>query len=99
MPLEPLDLLQSILMVLRQIYDGRAEVENQYARVVPDEGNPISIAAVEDVYEPRPTFEWRGLGEIDASGLRIRAKYQAFDAEVKFSIGYGLKREGAEEPG
>ena len=95
---EPLDLLQSILMVLRQIYDGRAEVENQYARVVPDEGNPISIAAVEDVYEPRPTFEWRGLGEIDASGLRIRAKYQAFDAEVKFSIGYGLKREGAEEP-
>ena len=95
---EPLDLLQSILMVLRQLVEGRAEVENQYSRVVPDEGNPISIAAVDDVYEPRPSFEWRGLGEIDASGLRIRETYQDFDAEVKFGIGYGLKRAGVQEP-
>lgn len=86
---EPLDLLQSVLMVLHQIRDGRAEVENQYARVVPDAGNPISIAAINDVYEPRPTFEWRGLGEIDASGLRIRAQYKAYDAEEKFGVGYG----------
>jgi hydrogenase expression/formation protein HypD len=95
---EPLDLLQSILMVLRQLASGRAEVENQYSRVVPDDGNMISIASVEDVYEPRPTFEWRGLGEIDASGLRVRAKYRDFDAEEKFGIGYGLKRNSLKEP-
>ncbi|MDE3079916.1 MAG: hydrogenase formation protein HypD [Paracoccaceae bacterium] len=87
---EPLDLLQSVLMVLRQIEDGRAEVENQYARVVPEHGNPVSLAAIADVYERRPSFEWRGLGEIDASGLRIRAKYAAFDAETKFGIGYAV---------
>jgi hydrogenase expression/formation protein HypD len=86
---EPLDLLQSVLMVLRQIRDGRAEVENQYARVVPTDGNPVSLAAIADVYEPRPSFEWRGLGEIDASGLRIRPGYAAYDAERKFRIGYG----------
>ncbi len=95
---EPLDLLQSVLMVLRQIRDGRAEVENQYARVVPEHGNPISIAAIEDVYEPRPTFEWRGLGEIDASGLRIRHAYQAYDAEEKFSVGYGAGPRLVTEP-
>ena len=86
---EPIDLLQSVLMVLEQMRDGRAEVENQYSRVVPDEGNPVSIAACEDVYEPRSTFEWRGLGEIDNSGLRIREKYAGFDAEEKFGVGYG----------
>jgi hydrogenase expression/formation protein HypD len=86
---EPLDLLQSVLMVLRQIRDGRAAVENQYARVVPEAGNPVSLAAIEDVYEARPSFEWRGLGEIDASGLRIRPAYVAFDAEAKFGVGYG----------
>ncbi len=86
---EPIDLLQSVKMVLEQIRDQRAEVENQYARVVPEHGNPVSLAAIEDVYEPRPSFEWRGLGEIDASGLRIREKYAGFDAEEKFKIGYG----------
>ena len=95
---EPLDLLQSVLMVLEQIRDGRAEVENQYARVVPDEGNPVSIAACEDVYERRKTFEWRGLGEIDLSGVKIREKYAAFDAERKFAIGYGANRAPVQEP-
>lgn len=85
---EPTDLLQSVLMVLSQIAEGRAVVENQYARVVPEHGNPVSLAAIADVYERRPSFEWRGLGEIDASGLRIRPKYAAFDAEEKFGIGY-----------
>ena len=85
---EPLDLLQSVLMVLKQIRDGRAEIENQYGRVVPEHGNPVSLAAIADVYEPRPSFEWRGLGEIDASGLRIRDAYLAWDAETKFGIGY-----------
>ncbi|WP_424971358.1 hydrogenase formation protein HypD [Dinoroseobacter sp. S76] len=94
---EPLDLLQSVLMVLEQIRDGRAEIENQYARVVPEHGNPVSLAAIADVYEPRPTFEWRGLGEIDASGLRIRETYAAFDAEEKFEIGYGAERRVVEE--
>ena len=97
---EPTDLLQSVLMVLRQIAEGRAEVENQYARVVPEHGNTVSLAAIADVYEKRPSFEWRGLGEIDASGLRIRPKYRAFDAEEKFGIGYaGVRAEVEEVPG
>ena len=85
---EPLDLLQALLMVLQQLAEGRTEVENQYGRVVPEHGNPVSLAAIEDVYERRKQFEWRGLGQIDASGLKIRAKYAAFDAEEKFQIGY-----------
>lgn len=95
---EPLDLLQSVLMVLSQIAEGRAEVENQYARVVPEHGNPVSLAAIADVYERRPSFEWRGLGEIDASGLRIRAPYRAFDAEAKFGVGYGAGPRQVAEP-
>ena len=95
---EPLDLLQSVLMVLTQIRDGRAEVENQYARIVPEHGNPISIAAINDVYERRPSFEWRGLGEIDASGLKIRDRYKAFDAEEKFGIGYAAGPRVVQEP-
>ncbi|OOY31484.1 hydrogenase formation protein HypD [Thioclava sp. F36-6] len=94
---EPLDLLQSVLMVLRQIAEGRAEVENQYARVVPEHGNPVSLAAIDDVYETRPSFEWRGLGEIDKSGLRIRTQYEAYDAEEKFCIGYAAGRREVEE--
>ena len=96
---EPLDLLQSALMVLEQIRDGRAEIENQYSRVVPDDGNPVSLAAIADVYEPRPRFEWRGLGEIEESGLRIRAAYRGFDAEGQFGVGYGASRaRRVEEP-
>ncbi|GIT93022.1 hydrogenase expression/formation protein [Jannaschia pagri] len=96
---EPLDLLHSVLMVLTQIAEGRAEVENQYARVVPEHGNPISIAAVDAVYEPRPSFEWRGLGEIDASGLRMRDAFRAWDAEAKFGVGYGAEvRAATPEP-
>lgn len=95
---EPLDLLQSVLMVLRQIREGRAEIENQYARVVPEHGNPVSLAAIADVYEARPKFEWRGLGEIEESGLRIRERYGAFDAERKFGIGYGAGGHVADEP-
>ncbi len=96
---EPVDLLQAVLMVLDQIVEGRAEVENQYARVVPEEGNPVSLAAIARVYEPRPTFEWRGLGEIEESGLRIRPAFAAHDAEVKFAIGYGAARPAAEPEG
>jgi hydrogenase expression/formation protein HypD len=95
---EPTDLLQSVLMVLTQIAEGRAAVENQYARVVPEDGNPVSLAAIAEVYERRPSFEWRGLGEIDASGLRIRPAYAAFDAEEKFGIGYATGRRQVAEP-
>lgn len=94
---EPTDLLQAVLMVLTQIAEGRSAVENQYARVVPEHGNPVSLAAIADVYERRPSFEWRGLGEIDASGLRIRATYVAFDAEEKFGIGYATGRRNVPE--
>jgi hydrogenase expression/formation protein HypD len=94
---EPTDLLQSVLMVLTQIAEGRATVENQYARVVPEHGNPVSLAAIADVYERRPSFEWRGLGEIDESGLRIRPRYAAFDAEEKFGIGYATGQRNVPE--
>ncbi len=83
---EPLDVLQSIWMVLQQIKDGRAEIENQYARIVPDAGNAAALAAVTRVYELREFFEWRGLGSIDHSGVRLRESYAAFDAERKFDI-------------
>ena len=83
---EPLDILQSIWMVLRQIKEGRAEIENQYARVVPDEGNAPALTAVSQVYELREFFEWRGLGSIDHSGVRLRDDFAQFDAERKFAI-------------
>ena len=83
---EPLDILQALWMVLRQIQGGRAEIENQYTRVVADHGNDQALAAVERVYELRDFFEWRGLGSIDHSGVRIRATYARFDAERKFDL-------------
>ena len=83
---EPLDILQSIWMVLKQIKDGRAEVENQYARIVPEAGNEMALDAVTRVYELRESFEWRGLGSIDHSGVRLRDAYAHFDAERKFAV-------------
>lgn len=83
---EPLDILQSIWMVLKQIAEGRSETENQYARIVPKYGNSPALAAVAEVYELREFFEWRGLGSIDHSGLKIREAFAAFDAEAKFTM-------------
>ena len=83
---EPLDVLQSIWMVLRQIKEGRCEIENQYARIVPEAGNAAALRAVARVYELREFFEWRGLGSIDHSGVRVRAAYARFDAESKFAL-------------
>jgi hydrogenase expression/formation protein HypD len=83
---EPLDILQSIWMVIRQIRDGRAEVENQYARVVAYDGNEAALEAVTRVYELREFFEWRGLGSIDHSGVKLREAYARFDAERKFAV-------------
>jgi hydrogenase expression/formation protein HypD len=83
---EPLDILHSIWMVLRQLKEGRAEVENQYARIVPEDGNTAALEAVAAVYELREFFEWRGLGSIDHSGIRFRHAYARFDAEHRFPV-------------
>jgi hydrogenase expression/formation protein HypD len=83
---EPLDVLQSIWMVLKQIKEGRCEIENQYARIVVDAGNTPALRAVAKVYELREFFEWRGLGSIDHSGVKMRAAYARFDAERKFAL-------------
>jgi hydrogenase expression/formation protein HypD len=83
---EPLDLLQSLWMVLQQLSQGRAAVENQYARIVPDEGNAAALAAIAEVYEDRETCDWRGLGAIERSGVRIRDAYAKLDAEKKFGL-------------
>jgi hydrogenase expression/formation protein HypD len=83
---EPLDILQSIWMVLKQLAEKRCEVENQYARIVPAAGNPPGLNAISKVFELREFFEWRGLGSIDHSGVKMRDKYSKFDAERKFNV-------------
>jgi hydrogenase expression/formation protein HypD len=83
---EPLDVLQSLWMVLRQLADRRCEVENQYKRIVPEAGNEQALAAVAEVFELREFFEWRGLGSIDHSGVRMRQAFAAHDAERKFAV-------------
>ena len=83
---EPLDLLQSILMLMRQIGDGRCEVENQYSRIVPWEGNLAALKSMADVFELRPYFEWRGMGFIAQSALKLSPAYADFDAELRYSV-------------
>jgi hydrogenase expression/formation protein HypD len=83
---EPLDVLHALWMVLKQMDDGRSEVENQYARVVPPDGNAVALDAIGRVFELREFFEWRGLGSIDHSGVRMRKEYALYDAEKKFAV-------------
>src|SRR4029077_9919730 len=83
---EPLDILQSIVMLLRQLRKGEAKVENQYKRVVPWEGNRAALRAMAEVFELRPYFEWRGLGFISQSALKIRSSYAQWDSEQRFSV-------------
>ena len=83
---EPLDILQSVWMLLKQILEGRCEVENQYTRLVNVGGNLVAQDAIAKVFTIRDRFEWRGLGEIARSGLKIRDEYAEFDAEVKFVV-------------
>ncbi len=83
---EPLDILQSVYQILVQLSEGRAEVENQYTRVVPWEGNFKALKVIGEVMELRPYFEWRGLGFISHSALKVREAYAAFDAERIFSL-------------
>jgi hydrogenase expression/formation protein HypD len=83
---EPLDVLQSIQMILRQLSEGRCEVENQYKRVVPYEGNLRALEVMAEVFELRPHFEWRGLGFISQSALKLSDAYADLDAEQRFPV-------------
>ncbi|MDP9429463.1 MAG: hydrogenase formation protein HypD [Actinomycetota bacterium] len=83
---EPLDILQAIVMLLEQFAEGRCEVENQYTRVVRDEGNPIALAVLQQVFRLRPHFEWRGLGFIAQSALALSEDFADWDAERRFDL-------------
>ena len=83
---EPLDVLQAVQMILRQLGEGRCEVENQYTRVVPYEGNVRALEVMSEVFDLRPHFEWRGLGFISHSGLRISDEYADLDAERRWDV-------------
>ena len=83
---EPVDIMQSIAMILRQMNDGVARVENQYGRAVPWEGNPAARAALDLVFETRDAFEWRGMGDIPHSAYAIREEFAAFDAEKQIGV-------------
>ncbi len=82
---EPLDLIQSILMLMRQLAEGRCEVENQYSRIVPWEGNLQALKSMAEVFTLRPHFEWRGLGFIAQSALTLAPVYADFDAELRYA--------------
>jgi len=83
---EPLDILQSIYMLMFQLSEGRCEVENQYNRVVPWDGNPVALRVINQTMEPRTYFEWRGLGFINYSALKLRDAYAKYDAERLFAV-------------
>ena len=85
---EPLDVMQGILMLVRQMNSGRAEVENEFSRVVTPTGNQAAQRVMAEVFEHRTSFEWRGLGEVPDSALKIRAEFAAWDAEAKFDLHY-----------
>ena len=85
---EPVDLLEATLMVIRQLESQRAEVEVQFARAVTDEGNKLAIAAMDQVFDLRESFDWRGLGAIPKSALKLRAAYAQFDAEQRYAASY-----------
>jgi len=85
---EPLDVMQAIRMLVRQVNTGRAEVENEFTRAVVRDGNPKAQAIVSEVLELRDEFEWRGLGVLARSALRIRPAFAPWDAEAKFGLDY-----------
>jgi hydrogenase expression/formation protein HypD len=85
---EPLDVMQAILMLVRQVNEGRCEVENEFIRAVTRDGNLAAQEVVSEVFELREAFEWRGLGEVPYSALKIRAQYAGLDAERRFELDY-----------
>jgi hydrogenase expression/formation protein HypD len=92
---EPLDILQGVLMCVRQLEQGRAEVENQYSRVVRQRGNEHARELIRRVFEVVPR-KWRGIGEIPASGLGLRSQYETLDAEKRFGLAGHDTAENAE---
>ncbi len=93
---EPLDILEGVLLLVRQLEEGRVEVENQYARSVRREGNRLARQMVEEVFEP-VSRTWRGIGEIRQSGLRLRAIYAECDATIRFRDALAQAGAGAGE--
>ena len=85
---EPLDVMQAVLMLVRQVNEGRCEVENEFTRAVDRDGNLSAQALVSEVFELRTSFEWRGLGEVPYSALKIRPAFAEFDAERRFELAY-----------
>lgn len=85
---EPLDVMQAIVMLVRQVNEGRAEVENEFTRAVTRDGNLAAQKIVSEVFELRTRFEWRGLGEVPYSALKIRPAFAALDAENRFGLTY-----------
>ena len=83
---EPLDVLQAAYMILRQLAEGRCQVENQYTRVVREEGNTRALEAIAETMELRTTFEWRGLGFISQSALKLREEFGDWDAELRYDV-------------
>jgi hydrogenase expression/formation protein HypD len=92
---EPLDILQGIYMTVKQLEDGRAEVENQYIRTVRPEGNETARKLMSEVFRVVPR-KWRGLGELPASGLALREEYRAYDAEQRFGVAPIAEQESPE---
>ena len=82
---EPVDLLQGILMAVKQLESGVAKVENQYSRMVKEEGNPMAQQTIYEVFDVTDRM-WRGIGEIPQSGYEVKEKYEKFDAKKKFSV-------------
>jgi hydrogenase expression/formation protein HypD len=82
---EPLDILQSVDMLVEQVERGESKVEIAYKRGVKPEGNQQALKLMEQVFEPAPA-RWRGIGEVAGSGLKLRERYKSFDAEAKFNI-------------
>ncbi|RDE51328.1 MAG: hydrogenase formation protein HypD [Candidatus Accumulibacter meliphilus] len=85
---EPLDVMQAILMLIKQVNAGQALVENEFSRAVSRDGNRKAQQLVSEVFELRRSFAWRGLGELPYSALRIRQEFAEFDAERRFAVAY-----------
>jgi hydrogenase expression/formation protein HypD len=85
---EPLDVMQAILMLIRQLNEGQHEVQNQYGRAVRRSGNERAKKEIAEIFELRESFEWRGLGVVPYSGLRLKETYAAYDAERRFGMEY-----------
>jgi len=85
---EPLDVMQAILMLVRQVNEGRAEVENEFTRAVTPDGNRAAQRVMDEVFEMREAFEWRGLGLVPDSALKLRERFARFDAERRFDLHY-----------